>query len=259
MGKEHTVVARFRADPIEATELERTMDRVWLSATCCCERSGLLGVPMARMDILVDGRVETGTVPPHHIVVLEISRKTGHITGDTRDRWVWRSLDPHCSAARAVDTWGMVEVDRQAGATDIRIRGGDGSVLFERTYPSYTWELDREADTGRILWWQYNKYFKFLPADDVTTLAGTFLLSKSVRTVSEANREAARQLYRLARELGWRRLTLRERIRMWGPEGRDRPIWHRESEIADLLYQTGAGEATHRAADGGTLEPVQEW
>lgn len=263
MAQEYKKLLAFRADPPPPDELEWTQSRVWLSRTCACGRAGLLGVPLKVVDLLIDARIDPTNASreqhPRHITVLEIGQKAGHLSGDLRDRWTWRSVDLHSSLAREVDTFGVVEVDRQPGATQLLVRGGDGLVLFERTYPSLRWVFDREQDAGRILMWHYDRHFRFLPADEAEALAQTFLLSKAIRTVSEANREAERALYHLARALGWRRMTLRERIRVWGPtDGPDRPIWHRQSEVAEMLFKTGAGEATHRAAAGGDLAPEEE-
>jgi len=263
---EFTPLLRVRCDPPAAEFLEWTQGRVHLSRACTCERAGLRGVPLARVDLLIDSRIDSRCDPatrtdpdPSSSTVLEFGEKAGRHSGARRDRWTWRSVEHTATAYQGIP-WAQLEIEAAGRSTRVLLRGGDGAVLLERVYPRLNWVFSRPDDAGRLVWWHARRHFGFLLAaeaeDDVAALAATFTIPLSVATVSEANRLAERALYRLARDLGWRKMTLRERVRCWGAAaGQDRPQWHRADEVAALLLQTGCGEATHRAAAGGTLAP----
>jgi|GEM_PF-4400603 len=140
---EFTSLLRVRCDPPAAEFLEWTQDRVHLSRRSTCERAGLRGVPLARVDILVDGRC--GDPDPNSSTVLEFGVKVGHHSGAQRDRWCWRSVEHTASAYQGLP-WAQVEVEVEAGgSTRVLLRGGDGAVLIERAYPRLNWVFTRSA------------------------------------------------------------------------------------------------------------------
>jgi hypothetical protein len=258
------VLQRWRVSaPPPLEELEPTRDSVYLSRRCVCERYGLLGVPTRVVDLAIDVRlVRDRARAESDVLVLERVSKPGKLDGARRDRWTWRLVDHRSEVApreRAGDLpWVQVEIERAPGATTLELLDGSGAVVDRATYPSLRWVLDAEHDAGALIWWHAHRYFAFLPRDEVEALALSFSCANE-RTIAGANRAAQRELYRLARDLGWRRLTLRERVRAWGADGADRPIWHRAVDVpvgGSGSGPTGVGEATLRASSGGTLEPV---
>lgn len=259
MSKGIISVDRYRIDePVPFASLEYTTgDRVWLTPSIVCERAGFLGVPLSHADVLVAADVATGApLREGHVLCLEHATKAGRYSGQVRDRFAFRTIE-----ARHAPTWAQLEITpRLVGParerhTEVIILGSSGETLLERRYRTLEWGFD-PADSGRVLLWQYNRYFRFLPEDDVLSLAQTFTLGRSPRTKSGANQLAAQALYRLARDLGYRKMTLRERIRAWGPvDGPDRPCWQLACTVPSGYRRTGCGEATLRAAAGGELAP----
>jgi len=144
---EFTPVLRVRCDPPAAEFLEWTQGRVHLSRVCTCERAGLRGVPLARVDLLIDSRCDptTRTDPdPNSSTVLEFGEKAGHHSGARRDRWTWRVVE-HTATAHQGIPWAQLEIDAAGGSTRVLLRGGDGAVLIERAYPRLSWVFTRSA------------------------------------------------------------------------------------------------------------------
>lgn len=86
-------------------------------------------------------------------------------------------------------------------------------------------------DIPSIVLWHFRRYYSFLPFDEVKSLAESFeSLHPELRSLSlsEANRLASRDIYELARRLGWCKLTtkMQERYGMRGTQ------WEREEMIA---------------------------
>jgi len=256
---------RLRCDPPPDAALERTHQRVWLTSTCCADRYGVRGVAASRLDLLLDQRLRDGTDPdPRDLVILEIRAHPGRYSGEVRDRLAWRVHRPSDVGAdgrRADDlAWAQIDVEEVPGVATVTLTEGSGGVVWQREYPVSRWECD-DRSPARLITWTWHRYYGHLCWIDVEPLAACYTIAPGA-TVSEAVREAGRQLYRLSRELGWRKMTLRERRRLWGPDGDSRPLWHRESELLSLhasreagISATGCGEATLRAAGGGPLAP----
>ena len=76
-------------------------------------------------------------------------------------------------------------------------------------------------------------------------------------TLAEANRAADRALYRMARDLGWRKLTLRERGKLGWTDG---PQWRRQDDVLARLVELGhtASGASDWSRDEatGTVAPA---
>lgn len=248
--------------PDFAADFEWTDDRTWLTRTAVCNRGGFLGVPLSHADVLVQAELTDPAfvTPEGKSIVLEFtSTKTGRYSGMTRDRWCFRVMEQRHAGPIAIFGLHRLAGDTPADRrTVVRVRDTAGGLLCRREYRTLPWEWDPK-DSGKVLLWQANRYFRFLPEADVRALAATYTLGNSPRSKSGANQLAARALYRLARELGWRKMTLRERVKAWGPvDGPDRPCWVRADDVPQRRNpsRTGCGEATIRAAGGGGFEPV---
>lgn len=223
--------------------LERTEDRVWLSRTVCCDRHTLRGVPARRVDILVD------PVPPSagQVLACTIVVKRGRFDGAERPRLAlrrWPEAQPLAPGRLTVAEDGDdIRLTVEAGGPGWS--AGAWSAAFRRLRSS----LDGYRP-ARIVMWHWRRYFGFLPEAEAVALADAFIPSDGT-TLAEANREASRDLYRLARSLGWRKLTLREKARLGLPA--DAPQWHRAESLpaSEGEYpRDGAGEYSHRAARG---------
>ena len=259
-------MTRYRCDPPRGG-LEYTTQQVWISRQTACDRVGWRGVPLSRVDLLIDQRLREGVSPddPRDLVVLEVREPPGRYSGEVRDRLTWRihhGRDLGADGCRAEDLpRAKLDVEEgHDGQTVVTLTTGDGEVAWERTFARSRWECDGELAPARLVTWCWQRHYQHLRWDDVSALAEAYQIHAS-DTVSQALREASRQLYRLSRDLGWRKLTLRERRKLWGADGADRPQWHRMDDLAlryaDLgigLSATGCGEATIRAAGGGAWE-----
>jgi hypothetical protein len=124
--------------------------------------------------------------------------------------------------------------------------------VWSATYDTLRWQLDPAGGLIRIVGWHLTRYFKMLVVDhSATDLAGEIeAMNPNWRamTLSQVNRLVSRHLYRLARDMGWRKLTLRERLRLGLDEAS--PQWQRESDLGVLYRRTGCGDFTHRSARG---------
>lgn len=220
-----------------STCIEKTEDRVWLSRTVCCDRYTLRGVPAKRLDVIVQQGLDlTGPC------LVEVVTKAGRFDGATRPRISVREDNPSIPSERGSIScsWAedgiRIDVTRQAG-------------------PAWCWEgvpLRSQMDDycpARLVTWHWTRYYQHIPYEpDVRALAESFQIVPG-ETLAEANRRASRDLYRLARDLGWRKLTLRDQQR-YGLEGRQ---WHREEAVAVAMAERkyprdGVGQWTHEAA-----------
>ena len=137
-----------------------------------------------------------------------------------------------------------------------------GETIWEAAFDRLRFELDTsEEGVRRIVYWHVHRFFGHLldrpgsdkRPDDIEVLVPALSAECEALTLAEANRLVSRALYRLSREQGWRKLTLREQEKL-GLTGRQ---WWPESAYAAaharLGNPTGAGEWTLRAArsEGG--------
>jgi hypothetical protein len=208
---------------------EPTEDPVWLSTSCCCHRFTLRGIPARRIDVAIDRRADD---PPAGFVwVGEIGDKVGKFDGAIRPRVVVR-------LAGRKDLAGMAS-SGDLPVLDLIVREDEESthvVLGEErwTFRRLRWQPDTETDSGaRILTWHWQRYYSHLAWDEASALADTFAIAPG-ETLAAANRRASRALYELSRDLGWRKLTCRER-RKYGIDGEAQ--WHREEWIAERIGQ----------------------
>jgi len=159
---------------------------------------------------------------------------------------------------------------------DVSLSGCAG-LLWAQTFQALRSDLE-DYDLSRVIWWHWCRYYgggrrgeaRHGPLgehyDDVSVLAhsldwarrpdGESMLGEGGRplpgvTLSELNRAASRALYRLARDLGWRKLTRRERARLGIHGGQ----WVREAVYAAAQARLhddfdSASDASSRAAGG---------
>jgi hypothetical protein len=239
---------------------EGTGERVHISPTVVCGKYGLRGVPMRHVDVLLDHDYDqTEGSRGHWPRVVEISIKRGRYDGAERDRITlrrWQTGQTHgmCGAEIVcqphVDGLGHeswhVEVVPTCPAS--------GHEPWVRSYPRLRSDL-AGYDLHRIVLWHWTRHYRHLGHEDAAALslawAAEAVASGDLErwTLAEANRSASRALYRLSRDLGWRKLTLREQ-RRHELSGQ----WHREEDVLRargvLGTPTGCGEATHHAAQG---------
>ena len=266
-------------------ELEATHDPVTLPGGDRCQRYTFRGVPAKLVDVII--------APDDGQMVLEIGRKVGKFNGAFRDRLTlrpWRSWKLEDHAGKILPA--RLFIQRSEGRSETveqmerLAANGDGealdalhdplleagseltiAVIWEGGQWLRTWPCLRsnllDYDLPAIVLWHWNRYYHFLSYEDAKALADAFESSHpAVRglTLAEANRAASRDLYRLARDLGWRKLTLREANKYQLPAG-----WvlvdRLDKRRAEMGYpsRNGAGQYTNEAAAGLPMqeEPVR--
>jgi len=231
--------------------LESMSDDVWLSKRCCCSRHGLRGVPSKRSDVLIDQRLEANdAIDDRDCIEFSVVRKIGRYDGATRDRLAMRIAHRHaCSEHERC----YLSIADLPNAWRIDVTTAHGVVRWTREYARLNSDL-AEYDPERLIMWHWTRYYQHLEHAVAEQTAKVWALTDwaqqaSKWTLAEANRSASRALYRASREAGFRKMTLRERLRLGLAE--DSGQWHRVDNIPTTDgTQSGAGQCSIEAANG---------
>lgn len=248
---------QFSDGPLVFTE-----DKVWLSRECLCDIGGLQGVPQKLITVAVDQRVRQGEIPAGYLPVVEVCRKAGRFDLSERDHLVVRLYQ-----AKNVSELKLLPASIKAtfssdekwehGYYEVAVRWDGGEWV--RSYKCLRSKLSPGREGEIVLW--HARWYPHLPADEVQALAARFTPPEGC-DLNTANRQASRELYRLSRDLGWHKLTARERQKLgwnggqWVDEatyarlqsGRERQWPH--ARPAPWTRNPGVGEATLVAAAG---------
>jgi len=219
------------------------------------------GVPGKRLDILVDQRLEANeSVHPLGCIQFSVVRKFGRYDNAERCRLAMRMIPQsatkehercHLSIADLPSTLERPEGWRIDVTSDL------GVVRWTRQFDRLKSELS-EYDPERIIMWHWTRYFRHLAHEIAEQTGKVWSLTEwaqhaSEWTLAEANRSASRALYRASREAGFRKTTLRERLRLGLAEYSGQ--WHRVDNIPTIDGNTtGCGQATIQAAAGEDVE-----
>lgn len=228
------------------------------------DRLTFRGVPARLVDVSVSFPQQEGE--KEKAWVCEVGHKVGRYDAEERLRINIRLWSTY-RGGEAADHVGLLPKGRLS-----IIRSADlllvaltwGETGWAKEFPTLRSDLN-DYDLGRIIWWHWNRYFHHLNSSDVEPISKSFearrpeFIAQGL-TLAEANRMASRDLYTLSRNLGWRKMTLREREK-FGFDGVRQ--WYREEEInrrrVDMGYSPmGVGEYTLDAANGKTMHPVEE-
>lgn len=255
--------------------LEATQDRVWLARSTGGMRYTFRGVPAKRVDVVVCDdwervRVSRDVTKPSDFAVVEIGRKSGHFDGTERDRITVRPWNRGMVAQLQIrDGRLFVRAEKKPTVAiwlEWTAEAGDGwqgrpCERWEREYQRLRWVLETPESGGhaRIVMYHWSHFYSFLDAADAEGLAASFIAAPGA-TLAEANRDASRQLYRLSRDLGWCKLTVRERakLRLNGSQ------WQRAIVVAERraalagARADGVSEASHSAAAFGHWPAAKE-
>lgn len=252
--------------------LEATEDLVWLSRTQRGYRYTFCGVPARRVDVvIIDGYgVDQSSADairedrPSQWCIVEVARKSGRFDGAERDRVTVRPFVRGYevqagiqAGALTVNAEGTPFVDVQVDTCD-----AEGTPLrWSRSYQRLRWAPDPDRAARDVVMWHATRYFPAALRDEAEALASSWTWpvyeggprAGQPVTLAEANRAADRALYRMARDAGWRKLTLRERGKLGWAEG---PQWRRQEDVLARLAElghtaSGTGDWSRDEATGG--------
>lgn len=243
--------------------LEETRDHVWLSKTCQCRRYTLRGVPAKQVDILIDETLlaDEPNLHPKDTIHCTIVRKIGRFDGAERDRITIRVSPGHMVKDLVRGEIYVYDSDAElmtdSGETIlcadlIPDPVKDVEPIWSAKYQCLKSDLT-EHNAQAIVIWHWTKYYQHLPYEIAESVANEWAVSDFAThsadwTLAEANRSASRALYRASRDEGWRKLTMRERLKH---DLLNTGQWQRADRLAHV---TGCGEATLAAAAGDDVD-----
>ena len=205
---------RFHGQPEELLPLEKMRHNVRIKKTMM-SRYNIVGIPASHIDVVVQDGAN----------VCELIEKNGKYDNKVRYRLAFRKFAHKDAERLRVGTVDMVRKNR------ISVGG------MEITFPYHNPELKDPGHVKRIFIWHLHRFYSFLlrelPDSDLDaeseSWAFSFLKRNENPTITAANRSASRWLYRLARDFGYRKMTMRERIKAGLPS--DSPCWQRLPHI----------------------------
>ena len=240
-------------DPRETIlpHMESTSEQVW-AGKYLCDRFTFQGVPGKKVDVLVENN------PRFDTWGLQVVEKIGRFDGAIRRRYCFRTVP-----ASEKDWWtGEMSLKKTEGHISLSIQPVAGDIFTE------TWECLRanldDYNIARVWMWHYRRFYHHLwdclDNEQAKDLADQWCHSVYESgeaqnwTLAEANRAASRDLYKTSREMGWTKLTKRERSR-FGLESAQQ--WHPTDKIDALRksckgHPTGCGEFTLSMGTGRT-------
>lgn len=250
MEKAHLVKFRYRIERIPSAlldNLERMEDRIRIGKTAYT-RFTFLGVPGRVADVIIadallrpdDFRqaqtvLELAEHRPHELppalqdVVLEACPHAGKYDGRMRQRYAFRQFPLDLAAEL---TAANVMFSRQPKHVTVTVVPHAFDPIYRASFDSLRSELD-DYNLERIVIWHWTRYYRHLNFKDAEDAAKVWALevqhNKAHWTLAEANRAASRMLYRLSVDLGWRKLTIECKRRLYLPD--DSPQWHRADDI----------------------------
>ena len=240
----------------------------WVTAKDRLTINTFRGVPGKHVDVLLpDFDVEAPDA-----VVCEVGRKAGCFDGNLKTgngvRWrlcfrPWHTpTDGRRKPSVQFPDKGTVQIDEEQDATVVLCRWWGGGI-WAQSFPRLRF-IPVKGELEPILIAQAKGWYKFLWAtaeDDVRALAAMWAnLPHTIacEDIAVLNRTASNALYDLATQLGWRKLTLREKRRLGLSP--DSPQWQRaDSLVSRLVFNdrggntSGCGDYTVEAASGKVL------
>ncbi|MGH8709719.1 MAG: hypothetical protein ACREVA_00095 [Burkholderiales bacterium] len=250
-----TLLGRYRVSlrPAYLSLLEKTTDSVSIRGTPY-ERFTWRGVPGKYCDVIIARSIYEHRYEGESVLDISEQKPTA-----LPEKWKECALELGRKAAKydrikrlryAIRRWPKDRI-RNLPRADLRIclnppeetsvHGSITIIVRPESGPAHVDEFAclrselEGSELARIPGWHWRKFFTHLTDQDGMREwcdgwgAVNAELSKDW-TLSEANQQASRDLYRLSRQLGWRKMTVRERLAHGLTE--DSPQWQRADEMA---------------------------
>lgn len=217
--------------------LEKYNQVKWITRYTVCDRYGFKGIASGAIDCLIQqGEIKTP--------VVECGEKTGPNTKGLR--LCVREYVKEFGSLLPV--WFHFE-SSEDGRAWVRLTDCVGEQLFGWSGSYYSKVID---DLWGIVVWHHKKFYPFLDDDEVLSEYSTMETLGDNPTINTANRAASRMLYRLARNLGWRKLTPREQ------KNHDSPIpWVKAERTLTSGEHTESGVGRYTLDSASGTKPME--
>lgn len=206
--------------------------------------AALRGIPRRLVSILIP---ETELVVGEKYLI-EIGIKIGKYSGNTRKQITIRDLNrtpvdsipgiiynDSTLICWAVGDTGVVAIQSQFDQTELKIF--KGKLLRTEC-------ITTQEGVRKIIAWHWTRYYTHLKHDEVQDVLLSFVPIQD-ETLTACNRRASRVLYQRSKELGWKKMTKREREKYQ----LDGSQWQKISTVESrLMSATGCGEFTLKSA-----------
>ena len=248
--------ARFIVDPslIETFRAQCSPSEryTWVSNTERLRIHTFKGVPGKHLDILLP---DQETSP---FTVCEIGVRTGCFDGKKRWRLTFRSwkvqnTEGHKPSHGYPDKGKLLIEENNTDHVALIALWYEGG-MWAQQFPRLRYLVDNRTDLVAIFLNQWKDWYKFIPGEDARQAAELWAAlphTKSQDDIVVLNRTASSALYDLATNMGWRKLTLKDRERIGlGPESQQ---WQRVERVDQLRLEStsnasGCGDYTVKAA-----------
>lgn len=229
---------------------ERTADPVWIAKERL-DRCTLRGVPAKQIDLAIAPTLGEWAI-------VEVADKAGRYDGAIRCRLTVRSTD--ATPVHQLDRLPEAALLVQSLPDRIVLAIVASGIAWTATYQTLRSTME-DYSPARLVTWHWARYYRHLSYDDVQPLAESFAATHpelAAWTLAEANRAASRDLYELSRQLGWRKLAMRERVKYGltdhGQWVKQDFVERRRQEIG--YTSSGCGQYSVEAAAGNV--PMRE-
>lgn len=260
--REYHLEGRFTIAPEDVERLRQECSPserfTWVTQDQRLRIHTLKGVPGKHIDVLLpDLAVD--------LPCMEIGLKVGSYNGARRWRltvrsWSHRHQPPNAPSLKFPGSGSLViEEDHAAPDHLILLARWWGGGIWAQSFPKLQYELRDDSDLLGIFLYHWKTYYNFLDIEDARQagqLWSSLPHTRAARDIVVLNRTASQALYDLARQSGWRKLTLREKRKCGLSD--DSPQWQRvdlllrqvrdQSILARLV-----GDYTNDAAKGEPL------
>jgi hypothetical protein len=225
---------------------------VWVNSIERLRVCTLVGVPGKYLDLLLP------EVTPLPMIAVEIGVKLGSFDGAKRWRITFRSWNKESAEGKTPNFSnpgrGKLSIEEdEPDYTALLARWYSGGI-WAASFPRLRYLIDERTDLLGIFMHQAKSWFPFLlrnHGEDVRQAGEVWAALPFIQGCKDLvvlNRTASAALYDLASNMGWRKLTLRDKRRYGLTD--NSPSWHRADGL--LLSRSYKGQITGVGCNGGS-------